>query len=91
MSNLIGIWKLIRIENTEDYLKYLGVGYLKIHIGNSVAQFNPRLTIKCEHENIWSIKLESNLKNKEITFVDNEEFAACNYLFKFFKIILIKN
>jgi hypothetical protein len=24
MANLIGIWKLVRIENIQDYLKYLG-------------------------------------------------------------------
>lgn len=76
MTNLIGIWKLSRIENIQDYLKYLGIGYLKIHMGKSATQFDPTLTIKLEHSNIWSIKMESNLKNKEITFVDNEEFAT---------------
>lgn len=76
MTNLIGNWKLVRIENIEDYLKYLGVGYLKIHMGKSASHFDPRLTIKCENETIWSIKMESNLKNKEINFVDNEEFSA---------------
>ena len=60
-----------------SFFSFKGVGYLKIHIGKSMTQFNPTLTIKCEYENIWSIKLESNLKNKEISFVDNEEFAAC--------------
>lgn len=54
----------------------LGVGYLKIHMGKSAAHFDPKLTIKCEYDNIWSIKMESNLKTKEITFVDKEEFAT---------------
>ena len=57
-------------------------------MGKSAAQFDPKLTIKLEHSNIWSIKMESNLKNKEITFVDNEEFSACNLVLKFF---LFKN
>ncbi len=50
-------------------------------MGKSVTQFDPRLTIKLEHLNIWSIKMESNLKNKEITFIDNEEFATRNAKF----------
>lgn len=37
MTNLIGIWKLARIENIQDYLKYLGKKSLFVFVVDVVV------------------------------------------------------
>ncbi|XP_053415413.1 fatty acid-binding protein 9-like [Nycticebus coucang] len=66
----LGTWKLVSSENFEEYLKELGVDPAARKLAVSVK---PIVKMSVNGETV-NIKIESSLKNSEISFKLGEEF-----------------
>ncbi|XP_003782574.1 fatty acid-binding protein 9 [Otolemur garnettii] len=66
----LGTWKLVSSENFEEYLKELGVDAATRKLAMSMK---PTIKISVNGETV-NIKIESSLKNTEISFKPGEEF-----------------
>ena len=69
---LVGRWKCVEVENFDDFLKILGVGFIARKVG---ASLKPTVTISYnKSDNKWQIDSESSAKNTSISFEIGKEF-----------------
>ncbi|XP_020746840.2 fatty acid-binding protein 9 [Odocoileus virginianus] len=66
----LGTWKLVSIENFDEYMKELGVS---VAVQNLAGSAKPRIVISADGDKV-TIRTESSFKNSEISFKLGEEF-----------------
>jgi fatty acid-binding protein 4 len=81
VTQLVGTWNLESSENWEEYMKELGVGLFQ---RKAAATIKPTVIIS-NNGNQWTLKLQSTLKNSELTASEGVEFNESN-LTKNFRI-----
>jgi len=70
MAALTGNWQQYKTEKMDDYLKEIGIGYLKRCI---IAKVSPKMVITCKDRK-WSIVTTTSLSHQSMEFTEGEDF-----------------
>jgi hypothetical protein len=74
---LVGTWNLDSSENWEEYMKELGVGLIQ---RKAAAAIKPTVVIS-NNGTQWNLKLQTSLKNTDLTCNEGVEFTESKFLF----------